>query len=259
MKLNIAILALILFSMMSTHAQTKSTNPPVLFRGKILFERKMNIHKQIDEMAKGGNKAFMDQMKKRVDQYKVDKFVMDFNADESIYQPEVDGISEIKMMWGSAPAERNEVYDNFKNNRTIAKKEIYDKSLLIDDTLIHYNWKIKNEFRTIAGYNCRRAESIIMDSVWVVAFYCDAIIAPGGPESFNGLPGMILGVVLPRLNVTYFATDVQNYVNEAKSISPPEIKSKAKPYSHIGLEDYLKENMKQWGTWVQRVLWYTKI
>jgi GLPGLI family protein len=48
----------------------------------------------------------------------------------------------------------------------------------------------------IAGFNCRRANAMIMDSIYVVAFYTDEILTTGGPESFSGLPGMILGVAL---------------------------------------------------------------
>ena len=48
-----------------------------------------------------------------------------------------------------------------------------------------------------------------MDSVYVIAFYTDQITTTGGPESFNGLPGMILGVAIPRINTTWFATKLE--------------------------------------------------
>lgn len=236
-----------------------SAQQNLIFRGNIKYDRSMNIHKQIDEMASmGGNATFMEQMKKRVEKYKTDHFEMEFNTQQSIYKPAKDGIMDIKMMWGSAPAEKNEVYNDYANKKSVAKKEIYDQQMLIEDSLKKFTWKIKSEYRTIAGYNCRRAETIIMDSVWVIAFYADEIIAPGGPEGFNGLPGMILGVVIPRLNVTYFATEVSPFLEDKQNIVAPE-KGKAKVYDNAGLEKMLRDNIKQWGQWVNRVLWYTTI
>jgi GLPGLI family protein len=47
-----------------------------------------------------------------------------------------------------------------------------------------------------------------MDSIYVVAFYSDQIVVRGGPESFWGLPGMIMGVVLPHEYTTWYATKV---------------------------------------------------
>ncbi len=246
---------IILLTFLSISAVAQKT-PDLVHRGKVKWERKTNIHSYLDDMSKGGNKAFLDMAKKRADKYKIDKFEMDFNKEESIYKPEKDGISESQIRWGTAPAQENIVYNDYKNNKTVAAKEIYDKNILIKDSFKKFNWKIKEEFRTIAGFNCRRAETIIMDSVWVVAFYTDAIIAPGGPESFNGLPGMILGIVMPRLNVTYFATDVQTYTDARRDIQPPK---KGKEYTNESLMTYLKGNMKQWGNFINRVLWYSGI
>jgi GLPGLI family protein len=60
-----------------------------------------------------------------------------------------------------------------------------------------------------------------LDSIYVVAFYTDEIHVSGGPESFHGLPGMILGVAVPHENVTWFATKVTETV-DSKNIVPPK-------------------------------------
>ncbi len=77
------------------------------------------------------------------------------------------------------------VFSDFANDKYIAKKHVFEKTFLIEDSLRNAKWKIKNDFREIAGFNCRRATTIIMDSVFVVAFYTDEITVPGGPESFR--------------------------------------------------------------------------
>jgi len=47
------------------------------------------------------------------------------------------------------------------------------------------------------------------DSTYVIAFYANEIPVDGGPESINGLPGLILGLVVPSQHVSYFATKVE--------------------------------------------------
>lgn len=42
-----------------------------------------------------------------------------------------------------------------------------------------------------------------------ICFYTDDILVTGGPEGIHGLPGLILGVGIPRLHTTWFATKVE--------------------------------------------------
>jgi Protein of unknown function (Porph_ging). len=208
----------------SSIAQTSKNDPPPLaFKGVIRFERKLNMHKQIDEFMKSqsGGAGMMDQMKKQLPKYKTDIFELFFNESKTLYKPAKDGISESKMMFGGVPAEKNIVYKDLEKDSLIAEKKIFEKTYLLKDSIPTFRWKITEEFRNIAGYNCRRAETIIMDSVYVIAFYTDGIIASGGPESFGGLPGMILGIVMPRLNITYFATKVENFLPNEQEIGDP--------------------------------------
>ncbi|MCC7029385.1 MAG: GLPGLI family protein [Chitinophagaceae bacterium] len=249
---------LILILLINKGFAQNAAPPAITFKGKITFERKLNQHKQMDEMMKGrgGNNAMADNLKKNIPKYKSDIFELIFTENESIYKPAKDGISESKMMFGGIPAEKNVIYNNYVSDTAIAQKNIFEKTYLIKDSLKKYNWKITEDFRKIAGFNCRRAETVIMDSVYVVAFYTDAILADGGPEGFNGLPGMILGIVMPRLNITYFATKVDNFVAYEKEIVAPA-KGEKKNYAQMTVS--LKESLKQWGDYVQRIMWFTDL
>src|SRR5690606_21151243 len=108
-------------------------------------------------------------------------------------------------------------------------------------------WKITNEIRDIAGYQCRRANGLILDSIYVVAFYADEIIPSGGPESFSGLPGMILGLALPHENVTWFATKVE--VDKPLPTDQMQLPRRAKQVTRQEYEESLKKVMKNWGDW----------
>ena len=95
-----------------------------------------------------------------------------------------------------------------------------------------------------------------MDSIYVVAFYTEKIPLSVGPESFNGLPGMILGVALPREHITWFATEVKDVAVTEQQIKAP---SKGKPVDRTGLMKVLKDATKDWGNYAQDILKATEI
>jgi|GEM_PF-4661083 len=92
------------------------------------------------------------------------------------------------------------------------------------------------ETRDIAGVHCHRANAIILDSVYIIAFYTDQILTNGGPESFCGLPCMILGIAIPRIYTTWFATSVNIQNIPAAKLSFPASKSD-KVYNSNGLKE----------------------
>jgi GLPGLI family protein len=87
--------------------------------------------------------------------------------------------------------------------------------------------------------------------VYVIAFYNDQITTPGGPESFSGLPGMLLGIAIPRINTTWFATTLEVTPVTATDITPP---SKGKKLTAVEFQKKLNEVMKDWGKYGKRKL-----
>jgi len=213
-------------------------------KGKIEFERTTNVWAEF----KG---SFAEQMKKAIPQYQKSYFNYEFDNNKSIYQPGRESDSKVNSFFGS-PSTDNEVYSDYTNKKSIAHKNVFEKSFLIEDSLRNAIWKITNDFREIAGFNCRRATTIIMDSVFVVAFYTDEIMIPGGPESFNGLPGMILGLVINRLHTTWYATKVEANSVNVKEITPP---TKGKKATNNEVLETLKKSLSDWGDYAARNIW----
>ncbi len=91
-----------------------------------------------------------------------------------------------------------------------------------------------------------------MDSVFVVAFYTDEITVPGGPESFSGLPGTILGLVINRVHTTWYATKVEVNSVDEKDIVPPQ---KGEKTNEEHLKEALKKAMSDWGEYGQTYTW----
>ncbi|MES2376223.1 MAG: GLPGLI family protein [Bacteroidota bacterium] len=138
----------------------------------------------------------------------------------------------------------NIVFNDFTKSQSTVQKEYFERTFSVRDTLRRIKWKITDETREIAGYVCRRANGLLLDSVYAVAFYTDKIHVSGGPESFNGLPGMILGIALPHDNITWYATKVTEAPADVKKLVPPK---KGTPIDNKGLLIELMKRYKDKG------------
>ena len=217
----------------------------ILYRGIIHYERKVNMHKQI--LANVKNAEWAENMLKKMPKYKVTNFDLSFNQQKSLFkkskeQPDEEPMRGIMGMGGSDDA--NEVFKNIDSNQIIAQKQLFEKTIILQDSIAAYAWKMTNDFKTIAGYNCRRAETIIYDSLYVIAFFTDAVYPSTGPESFGGLPGTILGIVIPRLNTTYFATKVENIQVSDDDIIAPK---KGEKNTYEDVTKKVKKASADWG------------
>ncbi|MGN6491690.1 MAG: GLPGLI family protein [Agriterribacter sp.] len=222
-----------------------------ILKGKIEFEKTVNQHKQMDA---GDDNTFAATIKKTIPEYKHSYFDLVFSGDKAMYKPGRE-TNEKSTPWGDGPASANIVYSDFTTGQTIAAKQVFDESFLIQDSLRKYKWRITGDTRKIAGFECKRATTVIMDSVFVVAFYTEEIISQGGPESFNGLPGMILGVVIPRMFTNWYATKLELEVKDA-AIAPPK---KGKKTDYKGVDKTIQESLKRWGKWGTKYIWQIMI
>jgi len=218
-----------------------------LDHGRIEYEKRLNMHARMKQMAGGEENSWTDMLKKGTDQYQVTYFDYSFANNTTLYKPGRESPAENRNpFWGEAPAEQNVVYSRLDSMQSIAQKKVFEQLFVVKDSIRTIRWKITDETRKIAGFDCRRANAIIMDSIYVVAFYTDAIITPGGPESFSGLPGMILGVALPHDHVTWFATKV--LVDDIREDAlKPSVKGKAVDIK--ALNEALAKSIGKWGTW----------
>jgi len=147
-------------------------------------------------------------------------------------------------------ANQNVVYTDYRTNKSITQKPVFEETFLVDDSLAKIDWKITADTRIIAGFECRKAVGIIHDTIAVFAFYTDEILIPGGPESINGLPGMILGMGVPRLHTTWFATKVEvNSVN--MNFSPA---TKGKKVNYKGMIESINNVLKNTNNYGRNML-----
>ena len=242
------IMIIFVFSSLSGSA-TAQVN--FLKKGKIEFERKTNVHRLY---LTGETDAWIEDFKKMVPQFRTEYFDLVFTDEKTLYKPGREtGVQSTGFF--QSPGDQNIVYKDLEKEVLISQKQIFETQFLLNDSLHNYKWKLEPETRTIAGYECKKAITRISDSVVVVAFYSDEIIPSGGPESFGGLPGMILGLAVPRLYTTWFATKVEVLTDaEEKKILPP---SKGKRSNETEMVSKIKEGIKDWGEkHYHKALWF---
>lgn len=231
-----SILLLLLAATLTATAQ----NTVFLSTGRIEFERKVNVFAQIGN----GDDQWTELQKKMSNHFKTSYFDLFFTREKSLYRPGRESNDKDVFFFWQAPAQDNTVWSDFTHDKAIASKNVFEQTFLVQDSLRHIRWKITDETRNIAGFSCRRANAIIMDSIYVVAFYTDEILTTGGPESFDGLPGMILGVSLPHQHISWFATKVEAIpVAESQMAAP----LKGKKVDNVTLKTTIRGSLKDWG------------
>lgn len=182
--------------------------------GRVVFERRVNTYavmerfvKEADIIPAGQVYAYMLSYRNENPQFWTDDFELYFDTTYTLYKPQQVDISP-RTSYIGAVAYSNKVLSNLVSCEAVALKQAFDQSFVIRDSIRTIRWKLTEETREIAGFQCRRANALLSDSIYIVAYYAEEIPARGGPESFNGLPGMILGVALPHEHITIFAKRV---------------------------------------------------
>ncbi|MES1216618.1 MAG: GLPGLI family protein [Bacteroidota bacterium] len=178
--------------------------------------------------------------------------VFNFTGDstKSIYK-RIKEPERIQGMWFQSYADENVVYNDYTTGMTTIQKPIYEETYLMQDTMLKIKWKITPDTRTIAGFNCRKAIGFLFDTVAVFAFYTDEIMINGGPEGIHGLPGMILGIGIPRLHTTWFANKVSITDVNMKTVTPAV---KGKKTNRASMLSTLNKAMKNWDQYGQKML-----
>jgi len=224
--------------------------------GTIEFEKRVNMYALIKRTISKDNESYMtqafEQYKRNQPQFKTLKSTLVFSQNRTLFTPLPETSAGGSFFANSGMAQQNNtIYTDFGSNTGISQRKVYEQTYLVKDSIRHINWKITSETREIAGYSCRRANALILDSIYVVAFYTDKIPVSGGPESFTGLPGMILGVALPHENVTWFASSVTVKSNLSASVKPPV---KGKVMNNAVFKETLLSALKDWGDYAKEAL-----
>ena len=237
MKVFILILFTGLFN--TSHAQN------FISKGMIEYEVKVNNHKAM------GDGTWAEMFKERIPKLSTSYYQLTFDTDKSIYLFNRKD-DKSKSPWSNDNADDNSWYNDYGTDHFVQQKAVFGDTYLLSDSLLKIDWKMTNENREVAGFNCRKAIGKIFDSVYVFAFYTDEITVSGGPMSLHGLPGMIMGITIPRMFSSWVATKLLVNGVDYKKIAAP-VKGKKKKAKE--LQETVVKATKDWGSYGQQAVW----
>ncbi|WP_338646759.1 GLPGLI family protein [Flavobacterium sp. KS-LB2] len=192
------------------------------------------------------NDSWDEMMKENLSDLKISYYTYTFEDNKSVYKFDRWSPKTRIPKHEKEADEENTWFFDFTTRKMNLQKQIVGTNFVIADSIPNIQWKITNERREIAGYNCRKAVGKIFDDVYVFAFYTDDITITGGPCSINGLPGMILGLSIPRLYTSYIATKIDLNIKDIAVIKPITAK---KTYDFKELKTLIEEKTKDWYTY----------
>lgn len=231
---NILFISIFLFSYVISPAQTQFYTAV-----QVDYEKTVSVHQLMKSVEPEWFENSKDHMPVEMKSY----FSFTGDTVRSVFRQSKEAVIP-PGTWFQPIADNNVVYNNYSEARTVTQKPVFEETFLINDSLLPIKWKITGDTRNIAGFECRKAVGIIFDSVAVFAFYTDEIMVPGGPEGIHGLPGMILGLGIPKIHTTWFATKVQvNNINMSK-VAPEK---KGKQVNRTEMIQSINKVMKDWG------------
>ncbi|MDB5116032.1 MAG: hypothetical protein JWQ79_1524 [Mucilaginibacter sp.] len=224
--------------------------------GVIEFDKNVNMYALINkELAENNDNIFaqkaFDQFKKTHTQIQILKSTLSFGNNKTLFVPAPPPENAGNFFDVPMAQQNNTTYTDVSASTRISQKKVFEETFLVKDSVSKIKWKITDETRDILGYACRRANGLVQDSIYVVAFYTDEIPIVGGPESFTGLPGMILQVALPHESVSWVATKITEAIVPVTTLIPPK---KGKAVTGKEFRATLNGAMKDWGIYARSYL-----
>jgi GLPGLI family protein len=233
-------LSLGLFSFVMLGAQGKG--------GRIIYEVTVNIHRNLPpERA--------EEMKKFMPEFQVSNLELLFNETMSLCknaekQPEAppaateqEGMMRRFMMRRSA----NVVFRNLKEKRSIEQTDFMDKTFLISDETEKMAWKITGEQKMINGYLAIGAsyqDSLMGRERRIKAYFTPSIPISAGPQTYAGLPGLVIMVDINEGAQTLIAKEITMDPALSAGIIEPD---KGKAVTRKEYNAIVAERMKEMG------------
>ena len=166
-----------------------------------------------------------DDMKKQLNKQMQKEYTLKFNATESTWK-EVESLESgaPKVSSGgftmqiSSTGMGGLLYKNIAEGNYAREADVFGKPFLVKDNLNSFEWELTGETKKIGDYNVQKAvytrtqerrsfsfsssngeetdskEETIIDTVQVTAWFTPEIPVSNGPQSYWGLPGLILEV-----------------------------------------------------------------
>jgi GLPGLI family protein len=190
-------------------------------QGTILYERKIDVHRRIDD----------DQMKAMVPQFQIGQYELLYRDSVCAYNvaPKDEapdpfdnqgGGNRIVMRFGG-PGDGGVLYRNYASGQLLEQTTLANVKYIINDTIHSLSWRLSADTLTVLGRVCKKATAVSpRNNGNIVAWYCEEIPMPIGPEKYGGLPGAILKLDEDNGGLVFTATGLTSKV-DTKALKVP--------------------------------------
>ena len=224
--------------------------------GKVLYERTSQMQIRINDGPEG--------MEQQMPRTRTDKFELYFGNNQSLWkaaEQENDNdnmtVSDGMQIRMIVAGNDDVLYNNFETGKRVEKRELFDKSFIIDDSIVSLKWKMTGETKTILEMPCMKATTTristrtmmnmengkverkeIQDTSTITAWFTSSIPVSAGPAEYQGqLPGLILEMDVNNGRQTFKATSFSGKADLA-IIKAPNGKK------HVTPDEFRKEREK---------------
>ncbi len=223
--------------------------------GKVVYER-------VSQMQARFNINGVDNV---VPQTRKDNFELNFGNNQSLWKAVEQENEEAAvtsdnggMQMHMIVAGSNDViHVNFNTGKRTEKRELFDKTFIIDDSISSLKWKMTGETKTILNHNCMKAVATristqmrmnmdngkmerkeVQDTANIIAWFTSDIPVSAGPGEYQGqLPGLILEMDVNNGRQTYIASSISEKADLAIIKEPTGKK-------HYSPDEFRKEREK---------------
>jgi GLPGLI family protein len=233
--------------------------------GKVIYERTMQLQIHIQDN---------DEAERAMPRSRTDKFELNFANNQSFLKQMEDemqddapvgggGGMQIRMM---GPGADNLTYCNFDEVRKVEKRELFDKTFIVEDSIRRMIWKLSEETKTVLGHLCRKATTQRIgkrtmmtmdngkmerkemdDTSNITVWFTTDITVSAGPDFQGQLPGLILEIDNNNGRMTYKALEILPKADVA-IIKEPKGKNKITNEQFNKEREKMFEQMRQNGS-----------
>jgi GLPGLI family protein len=192
-------------------------------QGTITYERKTDVRRRIED----------EQMKAMLPPFQIAQYDLFYRDSLCAYKAKPkdespdpfdnptshDGTSIHLEFRG--PGDGGVLWSNFSSSQLYEQTTLADAEYIITDTIRSLPWELSTDTLTVLGHLCKKAVATTpRNNISVVAWYCEDIPVPIGPDKFGGLPGAILKIDMDNGFSVYTAVN-QNPAVDSKALKAP--------------------------------------
>ncbi len=181
--------------------------------------------------------------KKQLDFTKKESIFFDVTGERTSESSDIDANGGERKMVIKIAKNEEQFYKNFESQTFVNKQDLFGKTFLIKENFTDKKWKITTEKKDINNLSCIKATTINSKGENVIAWFAPSIPIFNGPESWDGLPGLIIELDENAGEFLYEVEEIK--ATKDIKITPPSEGDKISMKKFLELEEKKLKEMKE--------------